>query len=1035
MEGILPALPWTVGRASLKVPYLAPPTYQPIDTSFYDFPRHNGFIWTDDAVGLVRRCETIGSLTPLLQSWLFFELLSAFLECPVDRNDFVADGFIEISREPVHDHFRDWEARLWRRSYTGKRQAQRSIESLINFALWKIDIFEEAADLFGSRDEDFDRVALSVKLLISLLNSISDNMFSIIDSSSSGYSASWVVISAPPLGSFGSYVFGIEGDLVSKQLSQMGKEEAMRYLHRQPKRFLPLPPGDDHGGRAAECLLRLFVDNGWCPYRARQLCRSYDYLILNSLASLKHNPTSVEDHGKCIQLKKCCAHNLIVDPPSEYPFQHVVEDDHDCEFVHVPREEIADIIKSGGIPLISMSLDGDLDLKVVRCTPYITYTAISHVWSDGLGNPESNAMLSCRLFRLREMIFQTYFPQFSPFHDDSTALSRYNSRLSWEYRMDTRPGRPYFKLDKKRVYFWIDTLCIPVFPNSQATEEDNDLKFRAMKHITPIFAGAFNTLVLDRGLQDTSVPLANQVSGDEFAALVLSSKWMQRGWTLEEGSLAQTCVFQLMGKPYEMSSSLKNLLPNVEEHHSPLDRAFINNRRLMPLLLNRALLDEKRQLSTVPLFSKTLRLAKLLRIPQFVWTWNSLLERSTTKPQDGLIIFANLLDFNVSSLKPVPRDERLMLLIQNCDELPLSLLYNTGPRMCIKEHPELGWIPKDIAGDHLVVGAAIRRVNSKRTDNQVKFWIDQSDSNPESILILRTLPGQHIPYDVGMFVVLDHTRPNVDTNQKYFIEIQRPAIRGPDDEETQRVADEIYGQSTGTCIVIDLTCGTCSRRGFAGRGARFYVDSYNQREMTLNYDAPLIAWTAEQWQHKFNGPQTASVCFNTAHVARGQRLVLNYDASLWEKKLARRSMLTQHPFTAKMTGIFVLLIIIFAVMICVGYVIVTARDALGVPKTPLPIGSMVIYIFGSLCVALVYHPIRARLAMHAYISWLKSFEEEWVEPQTLRNRIWRLVGVFFGRFGRLGRRDTRGATQPSINLPTRGRGNSATEFPGEIFLE
>ncbi|KAI9768050.1 MAG: hypothetical protein M1839_004210 [Geoglossum umbratile] len=380
---------------------------------------------------------------------------------------------------------------------------------------------------------------------------------------------------------------------------------------------------------------------------------------------------------------------------------------------------------------------------------------------------------------------------------------------------------------------------------------------------------AFNALVLDRGLEDTSIPVPNQVNVDELAALVLSSKWMQRGWTLEEGSLAQTCVFQLMGKPYEMS------LPAVESHHSPLDRAFINARRLAPQLLGRALLDEKRQLSRDPLLSRVSRLEKLLRIPQFVWTWNSLLERSTTEPQDGPIIFANMLDFNVHSLKVVPRQDRLALLVQNCDELPLSILYSTGPRMCIKGHPELGWIPKEVAGDHLVVGAALYRTNPRRVGNQVKFSIGRSDSDPESLLILKTLPGQCIPYDVEVFTVQGCTTPNGDVDQEYFVQIQRPPIQEPDGEEIRRLAGEIYGQSMGTCIVIDLACGTPSLRGCVGRGARFSIDSYNQGSVTLRYDAPLIAWTTEQWQRKCNGPIT-SLCFDTVRVARGKRLLLNY---------------------------------------------------------------------------------------------------------------------------------------------------------------
>jgi hypothetical protein len=133
-----------------------------------------------------------------------------------------------------------------------------------------------------------------------------------------------------------------------------------------------------------------------------------------------------------------------------------------------------------------------------------------------------------------------------------------------------------------------------------------------------------------------------------------------------------------------------------------------------------------------------------------------------------------------------------------------------------------------------------------------------------------------------------------------------------------------------------------------------------------------------------------------------------------------------------MTGILASLITILLVMVGMGSVIVATRDALGVPERPLPIGPFVVRVFGPVCGVLVYNPIRKRLAMYAYISWLKSFEEEWVEPQTRRNRSWRLVGMFLGR---IGRRTTRGVTQMSINLPPRGRGNSATEFPGEVFLE
>jgi hypothetical protein len=543
--------------------------HQPCGRSFDYFPQHNQFRWADDAVDLFHGCETIGSLTAFLQCSLFFKLLSAFLERDIDREDFVDEGFIDSGKEPVHEYFQEWRMRLSWLSYLQKQRTQEKLHALINFASLNCDIFEETADYFGD-DENFDRVALSVKLLISLLSAISDDTFSTIGPRSPGLWAPWVSALAlrivprrtQPFGSFTN-----SPELLRDHFAAMGKDDVRRHLHSQPDRFRPFPPGVGRGGRASERLYRLFVDNGWCPYRALQLCRSYDYLILNSLASLIHNPASVEDHGQCVELQRCYAHNLISDRPDKYPFQHDGEEAHDCEFIHVPREEITEIIQSGGIPLISMSRENDLDVQVVQCTPYTTYTAISHVWSDGLGNPQSNALLSCQLLRLRKMIFQTYSPEYSPFHDDSTTSSRARSAGYWAFWRAMRASKPYSKIDKKRVYFWMDTLCILVPVESRPAEENSDLRFRAIKHITPIFAGAFSTLVLDKGLQAVSVPRPSQVSGDEFAALVLSSKWMQRGWTLEEGSLSSTCVFQLMGKPYDLSGSLKHLLLKAEVHH------------------------------------------------------------------------------------------------------------------------------------------------------------------------------------------------------------------------------------------------------------------------------------------------------------------------------------------------------------------------------------------------------------------------------------------------------------------------------------
>lgn len=454
--------------------------------------------------------------------------------------------------------------------------------------------------------------------------------------------------------------------------------------------------------------------------------------------------------------------------------------------------------------------------------------------------------------------------------------SQARSAATWEFWRATRTSKPYYKIDKKRVFFWMDTLCIPVSSPSEPAEVTAGLKLRAMKHITPIFTGAFTTLILDNGLQSIPLRDCGQVSGDEFAAMVLTSKWMQRGWTLEEGALSSTCVFRMMGKPYEISGSLNHLLPELEPRQSPLDRASINVRRMMPRLLRIALLDEKKKLSNDPMSSRSSRVAKLLRIPQFTWTWNSLLDRATTKSEDGPIILANLLDFNVSALKSVKQEDRLKLLIQNCDELPLSLLYNTGPRIYVKEHPELGWIPQSISGDHIVPGAALRRTKVKNTERQVRCFIDRTDTDPDSFMVLDVLSSRRIPYDVGAYLVRAQRDISGRNKQDYIVEVRRRLWDDPADEDSRRIERHLYEHALGTCIVVDETCGSSSRHGFVARGVQFCVEAYKSKGMVLRYDAPIVVWEPEQWQQRYDRPSESLPRFETAHVRRSQRLILHY---------------------------------------------------------------------------------------------------------------------------------------------------------------
>ncbi|KIX03634.1 uncharacterized protein Z518_07187 [Rhinocladiella mackenziei CBS 650.93] len=885
MEGVLPSQPWLSPMSCVKVPCLSPSTHQPGKVPFYDFPRHSGLVSADDVASLARNFPTISSLASFMQSWLFFELLSAFLGQPVSRSDLVTDGFINLDQEAVHGHFWRWKKMLWRASNAQRREAQHAAQDMIHYALLKGDLFEEAADSFGRRDDGFDRVALSVKLLACLLIAVLDDTYV----KSSGVLTRWIHTA------FGRATFGMvkvanvldplhrglnnpKLSFVDDYFSEMSLSNATKDVYGYEARFVPLHPSEPDSGRAASLLIRLLERNGWCPYRARQVCQSYDYMTVNNLAGLIRNRSSVEDHGRCLETRRCTAHDVEIKPTSTYPFRH--ECDGNCEFVRVPYEEIANIVRSGGIPVISCSIEGPLDVKIVRCTAQTAYTAISHVWSDGLGNPNENALPLCQLLWLREKIRQTYIEKYpSPLNEDGPMTTRWTIIHRWEISHVLRPDWLETPFGANRIFFWMDTLCIPVSLGSQKSVDNRELRFRAIKQIAPIFSGAINTLILDRGLQDTTslVPhRAYQVCGDELATLILGSKWMERGWTLEEGCLARSCVLQLMGMPYYLTPSLANRIPKIERHHSPLARVFVQSRRSMVMLLKTALLEDRKRIPFDVGLCRASRLAEALLLPQFVWAWNSLVNRSTTKPQDGVLILANLLDLNVYPLRLLSGEERLMAVIQSCNELPLSLMYNTGRRVHIEGHPELGWIPKDISGNCLTVGAAIRKLKTRKTNDRVAFSVERSERYRQSVLIVATKLGQCIPRSAEIFrVQIPMGNDSGTETQEYIIEIQ-DTTPSPQIQESHNTGREANTDFLGTCMVIDLTYGTQRARGFAARGVRFLVHARSRMHMDLSYDAPLIARTPKQWWYHRRELWSPLSLFVMESVPLRKRLIIKY---------------------------------------------------------------------------------------------------------------------------------------------------------------
>ncbi|KAL4921379.1 hypothetical protein BDW62DRAFT_197956 [Aspergillus aurantiobrunneus] len=575
MEGILQPLPWVTETSYIRIPAVV----SRLDRFTIEYSKSdNEFRWKESDSNAYKLFSTTNELAVFMQAALFFQVLTAFLESRIEPEHFICGGYVDLNTEQAQSYFIAWSRRVSHLSFKAQQQVRDVHWALLDFTLNNSELFDQEADSLGDC-ELYDRISLSVRLLISLLREMSDDRFTFVDSS-------WFSMQRP---------YALSDNLMTK-----GRGAMRGYLHRQFDRHRPFPPD-----------------------------MSYDYLLLNSLAALQRRPLVLENHHGCLRAQRCMAHRLAICEPVEYPFAH--DGDHtegSCTFVDIPMNDVIGIIDAGDIPLISLSREGDLDLQVVRSTPFNAYTAISHVWTDGMGNPQRSihSTTAPHSFRLKS----------------SFKLARWIAQHEKWDRI----------VDRHRIYFWIDTLCIPV-AKPQAPERSRDLKFMAMKHITPIFATATNTLVLDSELQDISFPVPNQVCGDEVAARILSSNWMQRGWTLEEMSLSRDVVYQMSCKPYGMMTALNHSLPRATYRQLPIGKATVQTRRAVVTVVRRSLLEEKR-LTAGPNVFLANRLQKLSQIPHFVSIWNSLLSRTTTKAEDGPLIAANLLDFNVAALKNVP---------------------------------------------------------------------------------------------------------------------------------------------------------------------------------------------------------------------------------------------------------------------------------------------------------------------------------------------------------------------------------------------
>lgn len=138
---------------------------------------------------------------------------------------------------------------------------------------------------------------------------------------------------------------------------------------------------------------------GWCPSDTSMVLEQFSPAALYYVSSLKRD--LFRDHSGC-STEACLAAQVET---STYTTKHT-KVGCDCDHLGPPAEKLSAILDSSRFPLISMTRTdkGEVSIELQASRPGRKYVALSHVWSDGLGNPSRNTLPMCQLSRLRSLL-------------------------------------------------------------------------------------------------------------------------------------------------------------------------------------------------------------------------------------------------------------------------------------------------------------------------------------------------------------------------------------------------------------------------------------------------------------------------------------------------------------------------------------------------------------------------------------------------------------------------------------------------------
>ncbi|KAI5837087.1 hypothetical protein DFP73DRAFT_569377 [Morchella snyderi] len=437
-------------RPTLLVPYLSQDLPIFDGGSFHTYPERCGID--------IKSLDTynLNEVAPFLQEWLFFGLMTYFFEgsgVTFQREDFIlkdhAVGQLRISTKLLPQYLWYWRVNEW----------------------W-----------FADKESQLHRPVALEKLTdaLALANAANRSLSTMIRNGACLNNRSEIVLL--------SLVILEETLDITRGTASYGVDG----LHYPSARAFPL------------YLDRLLRDAGWCVAEIESLKTESAHVTSLYYCSTFNRHVLRKDHSRCTEQR--CVSNQMEE--ATYVTKHV---NSTCSCKHHTVSDTQDgvsvssILDNGGVPIIWIShppgQESDITVNVQDSMlkkggvngKSDRYVAISHVWSDGMGNARQNSLPRCQLAQIQRLVNELY-----------------------------ESDEP--------IPFWIDTLCVPLVKR---------YRNMAITRMSRTYRDADKVLVLDLSLRRVSLS-----SPLECMMHVAVSPWATRLWTFQEGVLAKRAYFR-----------------------------------------------------------------------------------------------------------------------------------------------------------------------------------------------------------------------------------------------------------------------------------------------------------------------------------------------------------------------------------------------------------------------------------------------------------------------------------------------------------